>query len=250
VVGQKRASRLTWPRFEEAGAFEHDRPLRRGCVEPTGQVVLADAAGKLLEWSPGSSGPALAWKAHDIDVTSLTCTSRGIVSTGADFTLAIWPRATVEGTRIRAHAEVLAGVWNPREPDEILIAASDQTARIWSLSQARDVRVLSGHTGSITDAVYEPSGMVVTSSRDGSVRLWDPANGVAVGALRHGGRTPDRVVSGPFGVISASRDGTLTWWDITLEASSPEIVDRLVSCRAPYRLQGESLVVSQLVCTP
>jgi WD40 repeat protein len=215
---------------------------------PDGNAVLGDKAGSLVEWSPTGKQPPVRWKGHTQEVSSVSCTARGILSSSADFNMAIWPRAGAEPTRIFAEAEIVTARWNPKSADEILIAPFDPSARVWSLSQGRAVRVLSGHTGPLTDAAYDPSGLLLTASMDGTVRLWDPANGASVGALRRGSSWPIAVVSGPFGVLSAGRDGTLTWWDTTPEVEPVDSVDRIVSCRVPYRIQGESLVVSKLDC--
>ena len=54
-------------------------------------------------------------------------------------------------------------------------ASGDQTARIIDMHSQRTICILSGHTSSVKQVRFQPNddNMITTSSRDGSVQIWD-----------------------------------------------------------------------------
>ena len=72
---------------------------------------------------------------------------------------------------------------------KLLIAAcSDKRARIWTVSDGRQVRVLKGHTDEVWWVRFTADGkQVMTSSKDGTVRLWDTESGRQTKQFDHSG---------------------------------------------------------------
>jgi WD40 repeat protein len=79
------------------------------------------------------------------------------------------------------------------------------------------MKVLSGHTGRVRSAAFSPDGaLVVTSSEDGTARIWDSRRGATLHVLRgHVGAVNDASFSpdGKF-VVTAGHDGTARIWDV------------------------------------
>lgn len=86
-----------------------------------------------------------------------------------------------------------------------------------SAAQVETVDELTGHGGEITNVTFSPTGtMLASSSRDGTVRLWDASTGDELRVLA--GHT-DRVRAVSFSpdgsqVASASWDGTVRVWNV------------------------------------
>jgi WD40 repeat protein len=76
------------------------------------------------------------------------------------------------------------------------------------------VAVMAGHTGDITGLQSLPNGLVVSSSADSTLRLWDPARGSCVAVLcGHQGGVGGMKVSEDGRILSWAEDGTLRLWD-------------------------------------
>lgn len=81
----------------------------------------------------------------------------------------------------------------------VVSASHDQTARIWDSKTGKQLRLLAGHTGAVTDARFSTDGRyVVTSSADATARLWRTADGKELkriaspdGSLAAAALTPD-----------------------------------------------------------
>lgn len=62
-------------------------------------------------------------------------------------------------------------------PDDLLLATAsgDQTAQIIDMPTQRAIHTLAGHVASVKQTIFQPesSNVIATSSRDGSVQIWD-----------------------------------------------------------------------------
>jgi hypothetical protein len=100
--------------------------------------------------------------------------------------------------------------------------------------QASHIRaILRGHTGRVWAAAFSPDGSrVITTSSDGTARLWDATTGMVVNELRiHTGPVRAAAVRGALSsdgsrLIFVSDDGTARVWDTTTGAAMAELRGR------------------------
>ena len=98
-------------------------------------------------------------------------------------------------------------------------------SRLWALIAALSVtlchsgiyrvRTLTGHTGSVHAVAYSPDGATVASaSLDGTLRLWNVADGTHRQTLKGHGADFSAVAYSPDGttLVSGCGDGTLQVW--------------------------------------
>jgi WD40 repeat protein len=75
---------------------------------------------------------------------------------------------------------------------------------------------LEGNTGDINSVAFSPNGsLVVTSSADGTARVWDAATGNTVAELRGHSKSVNSASFSPDGkfIVTASDDATVRLWD-------------------------------------
>jgi WD40 repeat protein len=119
-------------------------------------------------------------------------------------------------------------------PDgSLILVVLDTSAQIFTAG-GRSLALLGGHTHRIATAAFSRDGRyIVTSSYDGTARVWDVASGHEVDVLRGHERALASAVFSPDGtqVITASLDGTVRRWALSpvLSASDQELAAR--ACR-------------------
>lgn len=106
--------------------------------------------------------------------------------------------------------------------DQFLLMTSGGSARLLESLTGRVVSLFSGHSGNITQAAFSPDGTrIVTSSEDGSARVWNARDGQLVSILedRRGARNASVYTArfSPTGrdVVTASADNLARIWDAT-----------------------------------
>jgi len=103
-------------------------------------------------------------------------------------------------------------------PDGVLVAAAEshRTLAVWEYGTGKQVAVLRGHDGLITDLAFSPDGAhLATSSLDGTVRLWDWRTGQEVGRLAGHTGAVNAIRFSPDGrlLATASADRTIRLWN-------------------------------------
>jgi WD40 repeat protein len=96
-------------------------------------------------------------------------------------------------------------------------AGTDGAVWLWDAESGRDLLVLRGHTGYVTDVAFSAAGRRVASAgRDGTVRVWETGSGQLLHELRVGPGLLLRVVLSPDGrrLVSWGDEGALRLWDV------------------------------------
>lgn len=88
-------------------------------------------------------------------------------SAGADF--------STTHVRFRPHKNAIMDVAFSSDDHMLVTASGDQTARVTDMQTQKTMYILSGHKGSVKQVRFHPNDerMLTTSSRDGSVQIWD-----------------------------------------------------------------------------
>ncbi len=125
-------------------------------------------------------------------------------------------------TLIGHRAGLLSVSWSP-DGQRLATGSADGTARVWQVSEGRELLNLKGHTSGVWSVSWSPAGQrLATASEDGTAKVWDAAGSRELLTLKdHAGDvysvswSPDRKR-----LATASADGTANVWD----AASAEAV--------------------------
>lgn len=88
---------------------------------------------------------------------------------------------------------------------------------MWSASAGRLLLTLRGHSSVITDLAVSPdNSLLISSSEDRNLRVWDPRTGASLAVLRGHEKMVHLVRFAPAEsiLVSASEDGTCRVWDL------------------------------------
>ncbi|PYS77148.1 MAG: hypothetical protein DMF66_10875, partial [Acidobacteria bacterium] len=89
-------------------------------------------------------------------------------------------------------------------------ASADASARLWDMSNGKELSRLSGHTDAVNSVAFSPDGAwLSTGSEDGSVRIWDAQTGALAATLISTTDTRDWLVAAPDGLF----DGSPSAWN-------------------------------------
>ena len=126
---------------------------------------------------------------HTGGVESLAVLSNGDIASGSqDWTIRIWDDKTgltkkilsghttqVTSLAVLPNGYLASGSdWIDRDsrPSKILI--------VWNLKTSEIRQILEGHTKGVKDVLVLPSGELASSSKDGTIRIWEPATGQTI----------------------------------------------------------------------
>ena len=108
------------------------------------------------------------------------------------------PSFNREYLTFRPHANAILDLAFSSDDMLLATASGDQTSKVIDMSSQRAIRTLSGHVSSVKQVCFQPgsgNNVIATSSRDGTVQIWD---------LR------SRASDQPVGCVKVSLDGVST----------------------------------------
>lgn len=114
-------------------------------------------------------------------------------------------------------------------PDKrFLAAAGHHTVKLYDIKSTNPnpLHTFEGHTGNITGVAFHCEGKwMVTSSEDGTVKIWETRSGAIQRSYSHGCPANDVVIHPNQGeIISCDRSGSVRVWDLAENNCSHELI--------------------------
>ncbi len=115
-----------------------------------------------------------------------------VLSSSTDQTLRLWQVLTGHEVSRCEVGEMPAGPWRSR-PMAVPLSVYDAEVILWDLAAELELHRFQGHKGQVTGLAFSPDGRTaLSSSRDGSVRLWGLPSKTGVTKPRIMGQADDR----------------------------------------------------------
>jgi WD40 repeat protein len=193
-------------------------------VNPRSRVLIVSSTGAELgriSGEPGVQIPSLSFRG-DGDVVATTADTARVDPAAWGIRLWDWRHDRLID-RIDANTQNVA--FDP--PGDLLITTRvvDNVVDVWDARTGERVSSLEGHSGFVLDVVFDATGgRAATASLDGSVRIWDPATGRQLVALRLALPVGAQSVAfSPDGrrLVTTWNDGITRIWTLDLD----ELVD-------------------------
>lgn len=129
---------------------------------------------------------------------------------------------------------------------QIVIGDWAKCAWLWRLADQRVV-TLSGHTAPVRAATFShDAALALTAGDDGIIKIWDAGNGDLLDSFgAHDGAIAwDHARFSPDDrqILSSGADGFARLWSFRPEVRSVKEVEAHLRCRAPWQLEGTTLV--------
>lgn len=170
-----------------SGTIEHEfassaDDVRAVAVSPSGsQLAAAGRDGVLRLWNLADNKQIADVPAHRMRIRVLAYSPDGeqMVTAGDDRKFFLWKN---DGTRTATLAappgRLMAATWLSNQ--RLAVGGSDNIIRVLDPATRQELQHLVGHTGSIAALDYfADAGLLVSSSFDTSIRLWQPDGGKA-----------------------------------------------------------------------
>jgi WD40 repeat protein len=243
-------------RVEHRGA--HHGAIRALAIKEGRLLVSGGADGTVRLWNPSAltaAGPPPAELHAPVTDVAIGPDGATVAASTEHGDVALW---TTEGRPIGSTFRVTNdAVWAVAlggGGDTLAAAAADEVLSVWSLAQDRQpsrTHELGSHRGGALDAAFVDPTVVVVSSHDGKLHLWDAVSGQAIGSALAVSASPIwHVATSADGTIwTASHDGTITRIDaLALDAACAEAGGsfdarqraRLLAGRAPLACRSNN----------
>jgi WD40 repeat protein len=205
------------------------------------RAVTGGSYGTAWLWDVKTGTALFELKGHTAAVVSAAFSPDGsrVVTASSDDTARLWNTKTGAAISVLQGHEgpVISASFSP-DGSQVVTASEDNTGRLWNATTGTQIAVLQHEekrrvtreiskdgTGvvtsiidiaSVTSAAFSPDGaLIVTSSKDGTARVWDGRTGAEIAVLQ--GHETD-VNSAAFSsdgrrIVTASADSTARLWD-------------------------------------
>ncbi|HND89380.1 MAG TPA: WD40 repeat domain-containing protein, partial [Saprospiraceae bacterium] len=146
---------------------------------PTGHFVTAESDGSVRCWTAEGRPCEVLAQHEGVAREVLISPSGQVISRGNDRTVQLSRLGSRAAAAKLPHPAAVSGFALSTDGNSLITWADDHIVRLWNLNEARLVQAFTGHKGRVLQAILSPdSRYLLSSSKDGSAKLWDLAGNV------------------------------------------------------------------------
>ncbi|MEQ8675292.1 MAG: BTAD domain-containing putative transcriptional regulator [Aggregatilineales bacterium] len=190
-------------------------------VPDSNHVLIGTHNGNIQLWDCSNERMIKMLKAETTAVIALWIEDQQIIALHKNGQMWAWQLEEELPLWTKTYPEEIQTVARSANNQSLFIGGSpnaDFSSFVWRKPKEGEPRVLAGHRGWVTAAVFSPDNVLIASSSwDSTVRLWEVASGRVVRVLKHPeGHALKAVTFAPDGrsVVSSCDDGIARCWDV------------------------------------
>ncbi|OTB00857.1 hypothetical protein M426DRAFT_323972 [Hypoxylon sp. CI-4A] len=151
-----------------------------------------------------------------------------LCTAGYDHTIRFWEALSGICSRTIQHPDSQVNRLCISPDKRFLAAAGHHTVKLYDIKSTNPNPLLTfeGHTGNVTGVAFHCEGKwMVTSSEDGTVKIWETRSGTIQRSYNHGSAVNDVVIHPNQGeIISCDRGGSVRVWDLAENNCSHQLI--------------------------
>ncbi|MEC7583660.1 MAG: WD40 repeat domain-containing protein, partial [Planctomycetota bacterium] len=196
----------------------HTRRLNNAHFDQSGQKVITACRDGVVRVFDASSGALLTQNEVGADIRDARFDQTGsaaLVQAGSRRTV-LWQLDEARGTVSLPHRSYVGGARFNKTGEFALTACDDETVRIWSSRDGRQIGTISGIGDPISAMDVDPQGeRVLVATISGAVTLYSRESGEKLHDLhKHQGRVNTAAFSGDGKrIVTCAKDGQVLVWD-------------------------------------
>jgi WD40 repeat protein len=162
----------------------HTGPVYAVAFHPTDTKLLASASQDKTArlWDLVEGKMKVEFKGHTdiVDTIAFSPDGKSLATAGADKAVKLWNQA--DGKELKALGTHDGSVYTVVfSPDSKLLASAgagkDNLVKIWSVKDQKELKQLKGHEQPVTGVVFSDNEVVVSTSMDRTIRVWNAGDG-------------------------------------------------------------------------
>lgn len=207
-------------------------------------ISAADGRTRLADFNDGATTGSVA--GHDGVVTDslVLSDSQRFVTAGEDGTVRLW-KLPVSATTLSGHTAPVRGVVSAASGQWSATFSDDTTTRLWNASGGA-LYQLGNHAQPVKAiAVRDDDALLATGDSEGTVWVWNPANGAAEGVIvAHPAAISALAFSADrSSLITATADGVIRSWALPLPKQKPAAGEESPRPKWEFRIPDNMPVV-------
>ena len=151
-------------------------PAISAALSPDGETfVIGGREGEMALWHTHRPGPPTMLEGHNkalIIRLAFSPDGKWIASVSFDGTIGLWQPNGRNISFLRGHNVAVRGLAFSPDARTLASGANDGTIKLWNLASMQEAATLHGHEGPVSRVAFSPSGSLLVSAAEGSVRLW------------------------------------------------------------------------------
>ncbi len=209
----------------------HTQSINAIAFSPDGTWIASGSADKTLKlWTLDSERMTLTGHRLAVNAVAFHPISPLIATASTDATICLWNLECELQSTLTGHTQAVRAIAFSPTGQLLASGGEDKTVRLWDVASRQCIRILSGHSWSISALAFATDRTLISGSWDKTIKVWQVDTGEEMArlaghidsitsvALQTSELMNGRTIPHPLGnvvLVSGSRDQTIKRWQFS-----------------------------------